>query len=143
MGYLICKECGGYYELEPGESPKDPQNPRFWDPRNKVSEGFDRCQCGGELVYKKNLNDKTNGFNVSSEKKGLGIKLPRNSNMIKLLGVGILFIFGLLLKFHAFNFIIYYFMRSNSDFLSSSPMYFIVLMVLGFVFAYLGRFVRT
>lgn len=34
-GYLICKKCGGYYELQLGESPED----------------FDSCQCGGELEY--------------------------------------------------------------------------------------------
>ncbi len=40
--YLIRKNCGGYYELQPGESPED----------------FDSCQCGGELEYYalKNLN---------------------------------------------------------------------------------------
>ena len=35
MGYLICEKCGGYYELEEGES--------FTD--------FDVCQCGGTLKY--------------------------------------------------------------------------------------------
>lgn len=38
MGYLVCKDCGGYYKLQPGESPDE----------------FDRCQCGGELEYKNN-----------------------------------------------------------------------------------------
>lgn len=38
-GYLVCKKCDGYYQLEPGESP----------------ENFDKCQCGGELEYKKEL----------------------------------------------------------------------------------------
>jgi hypothetical protein len=33
--YLVCNNCGGYYELEPGESWKD----------------FDtECECGGQLV---------------------------------------------------------------------------------------------
>ena len=35
MGYLICEECGGYYELQEGESPED----------------FDSCSCGGKLKY--------------------------------------------------------------------------------------------
>lgn len=35
MGYLHCQGCGGYYLLEDDESPQD----------------FERCQCGGELVY--------------------------------------------------------------------------------------------
>ena len=34
-GYLVCNNCGGYYELQQGESWKD----------------FDtECQCGGQLV---------------------------------------------------------------------------------------------
>jgi hypothetical protein len=35
MGYLICEKCGGYYELQKGESLSD----------------FDCCQCGGKLEY--------------------------------------------------------------------------------------------
>lgn len=35
MGYLICDQCKGYYELKEGESPGD----------------FDCCQCGGKLNY--------------------------------------------------------------------------------------------
>lgn len=35
LNYLVCNNCGGYYELQPGESPKD----------------FDlECGCGGQLV---------------------------------------------------------------------------------------------
>ncbi|MBP2045716.1 hypothetical protein J2756_000940 [Methanobacterium aggregans] len=32
MRYLKCKECGGIYELQEGESPED----------------FDVCHCGGK-----------------------------------------------------------------------------------------------
>ena len=32
--FLVCKKCGGYYELQPGESPDD----------------FDKCECGG-IIY--------------------------------------------------------------------------------------------
>ncbi|MEN6293461.1 MAG: hypothetical protein ABFD07_15795 [Methanobacterium sp.] len=33
--YLVCNKCGGYYELQPGESPKD----------------FSlECECGGHLI---------------------------------------------------------------------------------------------
>ena len=33
--YLVCNRCGGYYELQPGESPKD----------------FSlECECGGRLI---------------------------------------------------------------------------------------------
>ena len=35
-GYLVCNSCGGYYELQPGESWTD----------------FDtQCECGGQLVH--------------------------------------------------------------------------------------------
>jgi len=41
MGYLICDNCGEYYELQEGESPDD----------------FDlKCDCGGKLVYQESLN---------------------------------------------------------------------------------------
>ncbi len=42
MPYLICDTCGGYYELQPSESPED----------------FDsKCECGGNLKY---IQDLTN-----------------------------------------------------------------------------------
>lgn len=41
MGYLVCKECNGYYELDEGESLLD----------------FESCQCGGELTYVETLDD--------------------------------------------------------------------------------------
>ena len=34
-GYLVCEKCGGYYKLQPDESPDD----------------FEQCQCGGKLEY--------------------------------------------------------------------------------------------
>jgi hypothetical protein len=34
-GYLKCEKCGGYYELQEGESPED----------------FEECECGGKLKY--------------------------------------------------------------------------------------------
>ena len=41
MGYLICEDCGGYYELQEGESPDD----------------FEKtCECGGKLKYVDNLD---------------------------------------------------------------------------------------
>lgn len=40
MPYLICQNCGGYYQLDDDESPED----------------FDRCQCGGKLLYSEHLN---------------------------------------------------------------------------------------
>lgn len=41
MGYLICDECAGYYELKAGESPED----------------FSQCQCGGHLRYVDEIKD--------------------------------------------------------------------------------------
>ena len=34
-GYLVCNDCGGYYELKPEESPQD----------------FVACECGGKLEH--------------------------------------------------------------------------------------------
>jgi len=42
MPYLICQNCGGYYELDDDESPED----------------FDSCRCGGKLVYAEHLDSK-------------------------------------------------------------------------------------
>ncbi|MBU4534239.1 MAG: hypothetical protein KKF16_00040 [Euryarchaeota archaeon] len=39
--YLVCEKCNGYYKLQPSES----------------SENFDRCQCGGKLIYYENINE--------------------------------------------------------------------------------------
>lgn len=44
MAYVICEKCGGYYELEKGESVDD----------------FDTCQCGGDLSYAEKLPQKQN-----------------------------------------------------------------------------------
>ncbi len=41
IGYLVCDICGGYYELQPGESPND----------------FGSCECGGKLKYIESLNN--------------------------------------------------------------------------------------
>lgn len=40
-GYLVCDTCGGYYELQSGESPDD---------------FLDECECGGNLKHTKNVN---------------------------------------------------------------------------------------
>ena len=42
MGFLVCKECGGYYELQEGESPED---------------FSDKCECGGLLEYAPSLDE--------------------------------------------------------------------------------------
>jgi hypothetical protein len=33
---MVCDKCGGYYKLQPGESPED---------------FTDKCECGGDLNY--------------------------------------------------------------------------------------------
>ncbi|MCG2829137.1 hypothetical protein [Methanothermobacter sp. K4] len=40
-GYLICTECGGYYQLKDDEDPAD----------------FDSCECGGSLGYYSTLEE--------------------------------------------------------------------------------------
>ena len=57
MSYLICEKCGGYYELQEGESIED----------------FDSCQCGGKLGY--NRKNTTKNFELEKQKqsKALGI----------------------------------------------------------------------
>ena len=47
-GYLVCKKCGGYYQLQSNESPDDFSN---------------TCECGGKIKYFKNIND----FSTESE----------------------------------------------------------------------------
>jgi hypothetical protein len=44
MGYLVGEKCGGYYQLQKGESPED----------------FDNCQCGGKLRYIDDLEEYPN-----------------------------------------------------------------------------------
>lgn len=41
MGYLVCGNCGGYYELQEGENPED------FD---------DKCECGGKLRYSEKID---------------------------------------------------------------------------------------
>lgn len=57
MGYLVCDKCGGYYELQPGESPDD---------------FTDECECGGKTRYVENLG----GLNNGMEKMGATIICP-------------------------------------------------------------------
>ncbi len=48
-GFLECENCGGYYQLQVGESPED----------------FEKCQCGGALKHTTNmqLDTRTEGSN--------------------------------------------------------------------------------
>lgn len=40
MSYLVCEQCGKYYELDEG----------------KTSYSYEKCECGGKLTYKDSLN---------------------------------------------------------------------------------------
>ena len=53
MGYLKCEKCGGYYELQDGESPED----------------FESCECGGTLKHTENVD------NIKSQLKETPITL--------------------------------------------------------------------
>ncbi len=44
MSYLVCEECGNYYELKEG----------------KDSFSYEKCSCGGKLRYTDTLNEKNN-----------------------------------------------------------------------------------
>lgn len=59
MGYLVCDKCGGYYKLQPGESPDDFGN---------------QCECGGRLNYYTNFTSEgvfTNQFPNTTSSKNL------------------------------------------------------------------------
>lgn len=61
MGYLICKNCLGYYELQEGESPED----------------FTLCHCQGKLHYYNSLNEFRREliyFNRIKEKQLINLK---------------------------------------------------------------------
>lgn len=51
MGYLECEKCGGYYELQEGES----------------ADNFDLCECGGKLKYVKSLETPQEETNETTE----------------------------------------------------------------------------
>jgi len=54
MSFLICNKCGGYYELQEGESPDD---------------FSDECECGGNLKYAEYLEEKT----IKLKSIGIGV----------------------------------------------------------------------
>ena len=55
MGYLVCEECGGYYELQPGESPED----------------YEECECGGKLKYNTLLLPNNESEDLNSAKSNI------------------------------------------------------------------------
>jgi len=59
QGYLVCEKCGGYYQLQTGES----------------SEDFsDKCECGGNLKFVQDLDDNS-AEGIISEKQNFKDKL--------------------------------------------------------------------
>ncbi|BDZ71006.1 YrzE family protein [Methanobacterium petrolearium] len=58
MSYLVCDQCGGYYELHENESPDD----------------FESCECGGNLKEVENLKNLWQCINVECDYKEYGEK---------------------------------------------------------------------
>jgi hypothetical protein len=96
-GYLICKKCGGYYELQLGESPED----------------FDNCQCGGKLEYyalqkpEQNHNTAKNPPEVHEVKSVSNSAHTDNSIIIKIV-VLVVILFFFLSIFPAFIGLFFY-----------------------------------
>jgi hypothetical protein len=61
MRYLICDNCGGYYELQENESP----------------DYFESCECGGNLKEVENLKNLWQCINVECDYKEYGNKGER------------------------------------------------------------------
>ena len=53
MGYLKCKSCKGYYELQREESPTD----------------FEKCECGGDLEFYDDPHQRRESNTYSGERK--------------------------------------------------------------------------
>lgn len=80
-GYLVCNKCGGYYELQKGESPKD----------------FGECKCGGSLTHVKNLgeNEEVTKDSTSSNKFTSGSILnlwSKQETKTKIIGISALIV---------------------------------------------------
>lgn len=86
MGYLICEKCGGYYELQEGESIDD----------------FQGCECGGKFRYAENIDDldqeSNTESNKSSSKKRFNLVNGLNKRAI-LIGLIFGIVFGVILFF--------------------------------------------
>ena len=79
LGYLECQNCGGYYELQPGESPED----------------FDKCECGEKLKYTKsipgiNQSEDLVSDNAENLDKNLKTKQTSTNKKRNLIIIGIL-----------------------------------------------------
>jgi hypothetical protein len=82
QGYLICEECGGYYQLQPGESTED----------------FDTCQCGGKLTYTESIPSNDNEDLNSVEAKNGNFN---KKNLILIIGLLALILIPLNLYIHS------------------------------------------
>lgn len=60
MGYLICKECSGYYKLEKGESALE----------------YSHCECGGKLKYSPGFKEEKR---VQRARENGGVSLNLNT----------------------------------------------------------------
>lgn len=63
MSYLVCEQCGKYYELNEGKS----------------SFSYDKCECGGKLTYANNLNGKEIKDVSNNSKTDCGVENPSDS----------------------------------------------------------------
>ena len=131
MGFLYCTNCGGYYELQPGETTDD----------------FAECQCGGKLIYKENLNSKTNGKDelpsitsvASSTKKGKSKTKLKFLDMPKALIASFLAVIAILFKFGVIGLGISYFMHYSNW--HSSATYIFAFLLLVFVSIILRKYI--
>jgi len=70
MPYLVCERCGGYYQLQEGESPDD---------------FLDKCECGGDLKYSESMDIKsldTESFNKGSTEDTSDLDSSDSSNNV-------------------------------------------------------------
>jgi hypothetical protein len=105
MGYLICANCGGYYQLQPGESPKD----------------FSECQCGGKLDYTDKINDIKEDneklpsiTSVATHTRTDNKKKKSFLNTPRTLIISVLAVAAILFKLGVFNFFLIFMGHSNS-----------------------------
>lgn len=81
MGYLVCDKCGGYYKLQPGETPED------FD---------DECECGGKLTFQKSLEPSIKNSEGLFDKWKMQSKSIKALSIIGVFLIGFLFIGGVM-----------------------------------------------
>lgn len=120
MTYLVCEKCGGYYELQDGESPDD----------------FDSCQCNGKLKVYTTLegyyteSDPTNSYQRELFSNGKSYAEKKSSQYDLLMGIS-----GLLALIGGFGTFI-----SITSFSSSPPILYAILLIAGIlIFRYAYR----